>query len=178
MQNGAWHTKDLDSSELTCSTSFKGIPPRCVYATVLFALGNRHLENGLGGRDAAELDQALNYYSTAIALYPENPRFYFNRAIALENQGMTAEAGSDYRMALADEDRLVRVLARQHDEVVGLIKLDDKSISAKHQETYLLHKGFVTGVATPFADIALRIELPVEQVKEIVDQVEAALSSP
>lgn len=176
-QKGNWLLKDIDFNELGDFASLRGIPPRCVYGTTLFALGNRHLEKGLRGDNGVELGHALQYYNTAIALYPENVRFYFNRAIALENAGMMAEAKSDYEAALADEDRLVRVLATQHEEVVGLIALDEKRISASHQRLYLLHKGFLTGTRVSIADVAHKNNLTVQEVQEVISRVEKARSS-
>jgi tetratricopeptide (TPR) repeat protein len=175
-QDHYWAIRDVESSELRDFAGVRGIPPRCVYATTLFMLGNRHLERSLRGTNGTGLDLALQYYHTAIALYPENPRFYFNRAIAFENEGMGEEARSDYAIALADETCLIRLLARQHEEVLGLMDLDEKGINQRDQEVYLLHKGFTTGTITPTIDVALQSGLTVEEVEEITKRVETARS--
>ena len=171
-----WAIRDIESNELSSLADRRGLPPRCVYATTLFMLGNRHLENSFGSGDDTELDCALRYYDTAIALYPENPRFYFNRAITLENRGLSSDAESDYRCALADEDLLPRILATQHDDVVSLITLDDKGISARDQTLYLYHKGFITGSPTPMEEVASQNNLTVEEVEATIKGVEAAFS--
>jgi hypothetical protein len=69
-------------------------------------------------------------------------------------------------------------LATQHEEVVGLIALDEKRISANHQRLYLLHKGFLTGTKVPVADVARTNNLTVQEVQEVISRVEKAQSSP
>lgn len=176
--NGNWLMMDVDHDQLPLFRSIRGIPPRCVYATSVFMIGNRHLQKGLFNGDDDELDQALKDYDTALTLYPENARFYFNRAIVYDHKGMNDEARSDYSVALASESALTRILARQHEEVTGLIALDETGVSPGYQDLYLLHKGFMTGKPVPIEEVARQRFLPPDRVREVIAEVESTLLSP
>jgi tetratricopeptide (TPR) repeat protein len=174
---GRWQIVDADWRELRHFTNFKGLPPRCVDAITGYMIGNRHLERGIRLSDATELNCAIRCYTAAIARYPQNARLYFNRAVAYENleNGQAAEA--DYAVALHDEASRVRVQARQHDEVVRLMALDQIGVSSRDQEMYLLRKGFVTGREFPTERVAARCRAPADEVNRIMAEVEAQLLS-
>ena len=67
--------KDIDREELSGIQDLRGLPDRCIDAITLYIKGNRCLE-----RD--ELDEAIKCYSEAIALYLNNSRAFYNRALA------------------------------------------------------------------------------------------------
>jgi tetratricopeptide (TPR) repeat protein len=175
--NGNWIMMDVDHDRLTSFSNIKGIPPRCVSATAVFMIGNRHLEKGLLQSDDEELDEALKNYDTALTLYPENPRFYFNRAVLFDQKGYADKATRDYSFALASEEALIRVLAREHEEVTNLMALDERGIGLGDQDLYLLNKGFVTGKPVPVEEIARQALLPADRVQEVLAEVESTLQS-
>ncbi|MDM7998796.1 MAG: tetratricopeptide repeat protein [Dehalococcoidia bacterium] len=176
-QRGRWSVVDIDWRQLTSFAQVKGLPPRCIEAIEKYMMANRHLERGIRLSSKSELRRAVRLYTDAIARYPENARLYFNRAVAYENLGDKEAAQADYGAALHDEDSLIRVQARQHDEVVRLIGLDQIGASTREQEIYLLRKGFITGKEIPPERIAARYRLPVDGIDEIVSRVEARILS-
>ena len=157
--------EDIDSGELKKIHDIEGLPDYCIEAITLYIKGNRCLE-----RD--ELDRAIKYYSGAIDLYPNNSRAFYNRAIAHERKGVTAEAELDYARALKDESSLIRVLART-DELESLIALDEKDISEEEQDIYLWHKGFKTGAPAEYGEIGRKYEIPPEEIEKIISKVES-----
>jgi len=140
-------------------------------------IGNRHLDQGIRQCDKSELDRAIGCYTKSIGLYPQNARFYFNRAIAFENMGNRMAAEADYTVALRDEPSQVRVQARQHDEVVKLMLLDQTGASLKDQDLYLLRKGFVTGKEVSAERLAAGCGLSFGDVDMVTSRIEARIVS-
>ena len=156
--------KDIDREELSGIQDLRGLPDRCIDAITLYVKGNRCLE-----RD--ELDEAIKHYSEAIALYPNNSRAFYNRALAHERKGEAEEAKLDYAQAIKDEPSIIRVLATV-EELEPLIRLDEKGISEEEQDIYLWHKGFKTGERVGYEEIARKCKISPEDVKRIISQVE------
>ena len=116
-----WQIKDLDWSELESVEDIRGLPSTSVDGITYYILGNRHLEKGIREVDREELDSAIAHYSRAINLYPGYARAYFNRATAYENKGKREKAEADYTQALRDESSQIRVLAREHEDVIEVV---------------------------------------------------------
>ena len=165
----AWRIEDLGLKEPGILEKICYLPDPCVDAITLHIQGNRHL-------DKQEFDSAIKCYSEAIALYPSNARFFYNRAVAYENLGEHQKAETDYTRALCDDSALIRVLAREHDEVISLLDLDARGIDNLAQGIYLLHKGFTTGREVTLEDVARRFDLPETETKAILSLVEAKLA--
>lgn len=176
-QEGRWQIVDADWTELRRFRKVKGLPPRCVDAITGYMIGNRHLERGIRFPDTTELDDAIRCYTAAIARYPQNARLYFNRAVAYENLGNGKAAEADYAVALRDEAGRIRVQARQHDEVVRLMALDQIGVSTRDQEMYLLRKGFITGRELSPERVAAKYHTSADEVSRITSCVEAQLLS-
>ena len=172
-EEGRWRIKDLDWDELEKVEGIKALPSTSVDGITHYILGNRHLERGIREADGEELDRAIAHYSKAINLYPGYARAYFNRAIAHENKGEHEKASSDYAQALRDEASQIRILAREHEEVIRLMELDRANIGMKEQEMYLLQKGFITGEQVTSADIAKRYGVSEREVDDIISAIEA-----
>ena len=169
-QGGAWKIRDMELSALGSLEEVCYLPDPCVNAITLYIRGNRHLNR-------QEFDRAIKYYSKAIELYPSNARFFYNRAVAYENLGEHQKADADYAQALCDEAAIIRVLAREHDEVTSLINLDAKRIDNLTQGMYLFHQGFVTGKEVPPASLAKRFGLPEAEAMAILSSTEAKLAA-
>jgi len=176
-QRGRWRVVDADRKELPRFSDIKGLPARCIDAITLYMIGNRHLDQGIRQCDKSELDRAIGCYTKSIGLYPQNARFYFNRAIAFENMGNRMAAEADYTVALRDEPSQVRVQARQHDEVVKLMLLDQTGASLKDQDLYLLRKGFVTGKEVSAERLAAGCGLSFGDVDMVTSRIEARIVS-
>jgi hypothetical protein len=174
-QAGRWRILDADWGELGHFENIKGLPPRCVDAITGYMIGNRHLERGIRLSDATELHEAIRCYTNAMAQYPHNARLYFNRAVAYESLSNQEAAGADYAIALRDEASLIRVQARQHDEVVRLIALDQLGLRVRDEEMYLLRKGFVTGRKVSPQRIAARYHMSADDVNRITSRIESQL---
>jgi len=175
-EKGKWLIKDVNRDELEELTDVKGLPEKCVDAITYYIMGNRHLEQGIHRSDEKELHKAIDYYDDAIKLYPQNARFYFNRAIAYENIGEKEEAERDYAQALKDEASQIRVLAREYEESTRLIELDQRNISPQNQEIYLLRKGFITGKEKSTEEVASQYGISAEEVERIISEIEAKSS--
>jgi len=117
-RGGVWEIEDVDLSELPDLEAVSHLPDPCVNAITRYIRGNRHLNR-------QEFASAIRCYSKAIALYPGNARFFYNRAIAYENLGEAEKAAADYTKALSSEAAIIRILAREHEEVSSLINLDN-----------------------------------------------------
>ena len=156
-QGGVWKIEDIDLPELGKQDEVCYLPDSCVNAITLYIQGNRYLNE-------QKLDEAIGCYSKGIELYPGNARLFYNRAIAYENLGEHEKAKADYAQALSDDAAIVRVRAREHDEVTSLIDLDTGGIDDRVQSMYLLHKGFITGKKVSIARIAKRFGLSEAEV--------------
>jgi tetratricopeptide (TPR) repeat protein len=176
-QKGRWSIVDVDRRELRRFTELKGLPPRCIDAIADYMIGNRHLERGIRLSDGNEFHDAIRCYTGAIARYPQNARLHFNRAVAYENLGNDKAAEADYAVALRNKADRIRVQAKQHDEVVRLIALDQIAVGARNQEMYLLRKGFITGREVSPERIAARYHVSADEVNRITSHIEAQLLS-
>lgn len=160
--------RDIDREELGEINSLKGLPDRCVEAITFYVKGNQCLTQN-------EFDQAIKHYSQAIALYPNNSRAFYNRALAYEKKGETEKAKADYAQALRNGSSLIRLVARV-DELEKLIRLDERGISEDEQVIYLWYKGFKTGEPVGYEEIARQYQISIEDVKTIISEVENKLS--
>ena len=174
-RRGRWRVIDADRRDLRRWEDIRGLPPRCVDAMAGYMIGNRHLGRGTGSGDARELREAVRWYTAAIERYPGNSRIRFNRAVALENLGDRLAARADYEVALQGKAGLIRVQARQHDEVVQLMVLDRMGVSSRDEEIYLWCAGFMTGKGVPPERVAARYGLPVREVDRIVRRIRSRL---
>jgi len=175
-EQGKWLIKDVNRDELEKLTDVKGLPAECVDAITYYIVGNRHLEQGIHCSDEKELRKAIDCYDEAIKLYPQNARFYLNRAVAYENIGEKEKAAEDYAQALKDETSQIRVLAREYEESTRLIELDQRDISLQKQEIYLLRRGFITGKEKSAEDVASQYGISAEEVEQIISEIEAEFS--
>ncbi|MDD5038845.1 MAG: tetratricopeptide repeat protein [Dehalococcoidales bacterium] len=165
----AWKIEDVDLSELS-GLDIRYLPDSCVNAITLYIRGNQHLNR-------ADFDSAIKCYSKALELYPGNARFFYNRAVAYEKTGEYAKAAADYARALRNEAAITRVLAREHDEVTALIKLDTSKVDNLAQEIYLRHTGFTTGKEVPLTNIARKFGLTEIEAAEILSATETRIST-
>ena len=170
-----WMIKDVNQDELPMPPDAKGLPAECVDAITYYIVGNRHLQRGLRGPDGDELARAISCYDAAIRLYPQNARFYFNRAVAYDNIGARQRAQTDYAAALKDEASRIRVLAREYEESDRLIALDEIGASPQEQQVYLLRRGLITGKQVSPGEIAARCGISPEEVEGIMSAIEAKL---
>ncbi|MFC1939867.1 tetratricopeptide repeat protein [Chloroflexota bacterium] len=161
-----WQVEDIEMSALNSLEEIGYLPDHCVNAITHYIRGNRHLNQ-------QEFDIAIRYYSKAIDLYSTNARFFYNRATAYENLGQQEKASADYSQALSDEDAIIRILAREHDEVTSLLNLDAQGVDNLAQEMYLLHKGFTTGNEVPISVVAKKFGLPEAGIKAILSSISA-----
>ena len=155
--------RDIDREELSEVRDLRGLPEACLEAITLYIRGNGCLAGN-------ELDKAIDYYSAAIRLYPDNSRAYYNRAIAYEGKGEAAAAEADYVQALHDESGLIRILATTYG-LEELIRLDETGISEREQTIYLWHKGYKTGTTTGYEEIAREYGISPTNVGEMIDRV-------
>ncbi len=167
-EKGKWEARDIDRDELDKVEDIKGLSEGSIKGIDYYILGNRFLNSG-------ELDKAIDCYTKGIRLYPRNARLYFNRAIAYELKGQTDKAKRDYNKAVKSEDGLIRILAREHEEVTQLIELDRKNITPEEQEMFLLYKGFITGQELSPSQIAEKYGLPEAVVKQSISAVEEVI---
>jgi len=172
-----WKIKDIDWDELERMEDIKGLPKAYVDGITYYVLGNRHLEQGIRHTSRRELDVAIEYYDRALKLYPGYARAYFNRAISRENKGEHEKGRLDYTQALKDEASQIRVLAREHEDVIRLMELDTKSIEPREQQIYLLGKGFITGEEVSSAGIARQFSISKPKVDRIISAIETELAN-
>ena len=166
----------MDWDELEEVEDLKGLPHKAIEGITYYILGNRHLQRGIQDKNREELDDAIAHYIRAIGLYPGYARAHFNRAIAYENKGEYDRAAWDYAQALRDETSQLRVLAREHEDVVSLMQLDRANIGIGEQEIYLLWKGFITGEPMASADIATRYGMSKNEIDRIISAIETKLN--
>jgi tetratricopeptide (TPR) repeat protein len=169
-RSGRWEIVDVDIKSVADQFEISYLPDSCVDGITSYIMGNRHLNRG-------EYQQAVYCYSRALELYPGNPRFYYNRAIAYENLGKDSEAEADYALALQDDTALTRVLAVEHEKVTSLIDLDEKGIEDTAQAIYLLRNGFTIGRRVPLKVIARRHGLSEQEAEDIFSSVERRLAT-
>jgi len=174
-EGGSWRIEDLGWNELEEVEDIRGLPQKAVDGITYYILGNRHLEKGIRDTSREELDMAIAHYSKAINLYSGYARAYFNRAIAYENKREHDKASLDYAQALRDESSQIRVLAREHEDVIGLIQLGRAEIGTKEQEIYLLKKGFMTGQQVASVDIAKHYGMSESKMSKIISAIEGQL---
>lgn len=168
-REGRWRVEDVDEAGLQ-DVEVRGLPPECLDAITCYIRGNRHLVRGIEQGDEGELDRAIDCYSQGIHLYPSNARLYFNRAVAYEREGEAARAELDYREALKDEASRIRVLANI-EELERLIELDERGISPRDQQVYLLHRGYITGSEVSTEEVARRRGISEAEVLEILSRI-------
>lgn len=113
----AWRIEDLTLTEVSGQEEVSYLPDSGVNGITLYILGNRHLNR-------KDFRGAIECYSEAIRLYPQNARFYYNRAVAYESLGEQEKAKANYKRALRDDAAIIRVLATEHEEIIGLIELN------------------------------------------------------
>jgi len=160
---------DINVEELGGISDLRGLPETCLEAITLYIRGNGCLAGN-------ELDKAIEYYSMAIQLYPNNSRAYYNRAIAREGKGEAAAAQADYAQALHDDSSLIRVLATTYG-LEELIRLDEKGVSEREQAIYLWHKGYKTGASAGYEEIGCEFGDSPQEVKNIIDRVAGLCTS-
>ncbi|MBI4301996.1 MAG: tetratricopeptide repeat protein, partial [Chloroflexi bacterium] len=163
-----WVTKDVDWEKQRDLKDVASLSDEEVQGMVRYVWGNRYLQ-------AEKWDRAIECYTQAIGLYPTNPRFYFNRAVACESKGEGEKAERDYAYALKDDNNLLRVLALEQEEVNQLMRLDATRLDCREQEVYLLAKGFITGKEVPSKELADRCGLSETEVKVLLADLEARL---
>jgi len=156
--------RDIDQGELGEVRELRGLPEQCVDAITLYIKGNGHLERG-------ELDEAIRCYTRAIALYPNNTRAFYNRALAHDRRGEAEEAALDYAEALKDESSTVRLLA-SIEGIEGLLELDEAGVSEEEQDIYLWHRGFKTGEEVACEELGCRYGIAPEEIAKTVSKVE------
>ena len=175
MERGKWKIKDLNWNELERVEDVQGLPSTSVDGITYYILGNRHLEKGIQNVNREEIDIAIKYYTEAINLYPGYARAYFNRAIAYESEEEYGKASLDYTQALKDRLSQIRVMAREHEDVIQLMELDEANIGMKEQEMYLLRKGFITGEQITSTDVAKKYGITASRVDRTISAIEARL---
>jgi tetratricopeptide (TPR) repeat protein len=168
-QADKWQIEDIDYKDLKNIENISYLPDYCVDAITLYIEGNRFLKKG-------DYIEAIDKYTEAVRLYPENARTFYNRAIALENLGESARAQADYTRALQNAASATRILATQPEDIVDLIHLDEENIPESSQQIYLLKQGFITGRKESPARIAQKVGLSTAEVKAILDSVENTLA--
>jgi len=161
--------EDINYADLK-NSSYSYLPDYVVDSITLYVEGNRFLKNG-------NFNRAVELYSAAIYLNYTNSRYYYNRAIALENLGETEKARKDYTRALQDDSSMLRTLATQPDEIVNLTELDELKIPDNLQHIYLLNKGYVTGSNLTPSVIAARLKIPVDEIRDTLNSIKTQLKS-
>jgi len=167
-EGGRWSPKDLDRERLPEAGRVRGLPRRCLDAIAWYTYGNIHLNR-------KRFAEAIACYTRAVELYPENSRFYFNRALAYEGYGDHARAEEDRRRAFSREEALPRLLATEHEEVTRLILLDELAVPEEDQALYLLRHGYITGAPLSVEEIARRLGLAPGEVGVRLKSVEEKL---
>lgn len=168
-QGDVWSVRDVEAAEFGYFADISYLPDAGVDAVTLYVYANRFLQAG-------KFREAVEGYTRAIRLYPENARHYFNRAVAYENLGQGELARTDYTRALRDEASQLRVRATQPPEIVALVDLDAQGVSPLAQGLYLLRYGFVTGKKVSLARVARRFHLSHDEAQAILSGTELVLA--
>lgn len=155
---------DVTIENVNDTETIEGLHAGCIRALMLYIEGNRFLE-----RD--DIDAAIACYDDAITLYPSNSRIWFNRAIAHERKGGNKDAQRDYAVACKDDAGTIRVLASV-EALEELINLDEKHISEREQDIYLLYKGFKTGKPVTFETIGEIYAVTPDEIRRILSRIE------
>lgn len=164
-ERGEWGIRDIDRDEFMKIEDIAGLPSQCVSALTWYTYGNIFLNRRLW-------DRAIECYSNAISLYPQNARFYFNRALAYEQKGDLELALKDREYALRDEASLIRVMAEEQEDITKLILLDERGINQRDQELYLLSQGYITGQKENLNELAKRFNTSAEEIKQKLEEIE------
>lgn len=167
-RKSGWDIEDIDFSDINRAGDISYLQDEAVDAITLYVEGNRSLKAG-------NYRQAVEKYTRAAALYPQNARIYYNRAVCYEKLALPQKAEADYKLALKDEAAIKRTLATQPPEVVDLMKLDEKFIPEPDQEIYLLHKGFITGRKVSAEKIAMKFSMDQEEAEAVLGLIEKVL---
>ena len=165
---GRWNVEDIDLLEIKRTEDISFLPDALVDSITLYIEGNRLLK-------AHDYSRAIEKFSEAIVLYPQNSRIYYNRGIGYEHMGQIEKAQTDFARALQDDNALIRILATQPQSVIDLIQLDKNFVSEENQEIYLLNKGFITGRPVPQERIAFKKGIYIEEVGAILTKIEKML---
>jgi tetratricopeptide (TPR) repeat protein len=160
-RNSRRQVEDVDFREIAEAEEINYLPDACVDGITCYIQGNRALKEG-------EYSRAAEKYSEAIRLYPENARPYYNRGIAYERLHQPEKAQADYARAMQDEASLKRILAVQPQDVVDLMQLDQRFIPDLDQQIYLMHAGFFSGRRIAPAQIAKKLDIPVDEVEAVL----------
>lgn len=168
LEGDRWVIKDLAREDLSKTELIKGLPRRCLEAITNYTYGNIYLNRG-------QFAEAIRFYTQAIELYPENPRFYFNRSLAYEACGDPKKAQEDRERAFSCEEMLPRLLATEHEEITRLIGLDELGIPEEEQHIYLLSHGYITGAPLSPPEVSRRTGIASEKVRSILNRIEERL---
>jgi tetratricopeptide (TPR) repeat protein len=160
-RNARWQVEDVDFREIQEAEEISYLTDACADGITCYIQGNRALKEG-------EYNRAAEKYTEAIKLYPENARPYYNRGIVYERLHQPDKAQADYARAMQDEASLRRILAVQPQDVVDLMQLDQRFIPDLDQQIYLMHAGFFSGRRIAPAQIAKKLDIPVDEVEAVL----------
>lgn len=68
-------------------------------------------------------------------------------------------------------------MAEEHQEINKLIPLDEKGINEDEQEIYLLSHGYITGQKDDLNKLAKKFNIPPEQMRHKLGEIESLISS-
>ena len=77
---------------------------------------------------------------------------------------------------MRDDSALMRVSAREDNEVISLLDLDAGGVDNLAQEIYLLRRGFITGKEVRLEDVVRKFNLPEAETRAVLSSVEAKLA--
>jgi tetratricopeptide (TPR) repeat protein len=166
--HGIWKIDDLDYSDIRHVEDVSHLPDVQVDAITLYIEGNRALNE-------VNYTLAVNLYTQAANIFPENSRIYFNRAVCYEKMGKNRKSKSDYTLALGNDKALKRTLATQPQDVIDLIQLDHQFIPEIDQKIFLLHNGYITGRKESPENIGRKTSFAPEEVKAVLKLVDNLL---
>jgi tetratricopeptide (TPR) repeat protein len=137
-ENGKWIFKDINEDEFSKIEDIKGLSEKQIAGLTSYTLGNI-------AWNRKDWTEAIACYTRAIELYPENARFYYNRAGAYCYNGDEEKEKADREEAFKRDPTGIRLLAEEHKEIEDLIKLDELGMNEAEQRRYLFNQGFITG---------------------------------